>query len=684
MIAQLYSLPSWVISGDDKPDLQLFNSWQSQNNALPFNVQTVQYPTLDKILIQGQWQQTDLLAYNYILWNGRYYVITNIQYVSVENGVVKIEGKIDVYLSFMINYFDETLLTNATTQVYFKQKHMNRFWYLNDNPSTPYIYYSKQFYLLNTFPQLANVGSKKLKSVIYPQTDYYVPWTTDFANTSAKCQGFYNQTVYPTTTEVYPVICWKMGVGENDINAHGSYPFPFGLSQLGGWDFNLSWWELLKYVSNDYYTDVIMFPLPLTCYYNVPALNPKVTIATVTDVIGIQEANNITRQYTNGWKPDNDFCIAGGTNRLTAFANVKPAQWNGDYSNVEPMLLNWYDINVRMYGQDMTVDLTAFDGYKVNPNGLLDNATVQSFFLSHVITCSVPHFTCSNVSLVSWLNFVATTSNLDSNFTCWNYNNFNDTIFMVDMKCTVPSVSNNWSNYLAQHNNQYDMGLNIAGLMAQNAQQEITIAQNRAGGDEASLLNPFGDVFKFVSGNYTSSIASAINEQIVSQSIAPNDYAIANDRATYMSTGMKKDYSRVSNLRNASITAVNTLFDSNFVNVYEYPVAYEQLVVINYCALYGYLLERWDNWGNWYNRTLCNYVKCTNWAKAMLTGLNAYYFQACEDLMEHGIRVWTQASNQGYAGINYNRVLYNEGEYTNVEVNENNDEINWLILGYNA
>ena len=68
----------------------------------------------------------------------------------------------------------------------------------------------------------------------------------------------------------------------------------------------------------------------------------------------------------------------------------------------------------------------------------------------------------------------------------------------------------------------------------------------------------------------------------------------------------------------------------------------------------------------------------------MLTGLNAYYFQACEDLMEHGIRVWTQASNQGYAGINYNRVLYNEGEYTNVEVNENNDEINWLILGYNA
>lgn len=686
MVVTLYYLPSWFVSPDDKPSYQLFQSVLQNGSALASELAgaTIKTPNLKTIVVQSAWttnannqnQPTDTLKYNYVQWENRWYIIRNISFKSAQSSTIEITAEIDVYLSFMVSYFDET--TTNDTPVYFKQKHLNRFMY---DGTTPIANFSQQFYLLNIHPALKNVGSKKQKVVVYPQTDYYEAMEVPSSSWTGSAQGFYNGTVYPTSTEVYPVVCWKMTAGENDITATGAYPFPFGLSPLGAYSSNINWWQLLKYVSGDYYVDVVMFPLPL--HYYMTNNNKQVEYWTsVYDVIGADASNQIVQAQGNNvtYQPGNDYAMTGGINRLTAIAKVNPTQL-GDSTGLEPLLMNFCDVNIRMYGQDCQVDLTAFDGYigGSDTDSLLSNETVQSYFLSHVITISPPHFTLTNVSMVSWPSLCDQSFN--PKFTCWNYNPFNDTVFMVDMKCVVPSISNNWNNYLAQHSMQYDMGLNISSLLAQNEQQKVTIASNLAGGMEASLINPFGDIAKLLTGNFTTYTASAINEQINSQSIAPNNYRIANDRLMYMESGMKKDYTRTSNLRNASMTAINTLFDSNFVNVYEYPVPYETTVVINYCALYGYILERWDAWKYWNNRTYCNYVKCANWSKAMVNNLTGAYFNACEEIMEKGVRIWNNAVGDvnAYSGVPFNQVIVNQNDsYENGELNFNNDEINWL------
>ena len=604
MVVTLYYLPSWFVSPDDKPSYQLFQSVLQNPSALASELAgaTIKTPNLKTIVVQSAWttnannpnQMIDTLKYNYVQWEGRWYIIRNINFKSAQSSTIEITAEIDVYLSFMVPYFDEG--STNTTPVYFKQKHLNRFMYFNN---TPHAMFSQQFYLLNVHPALKNVGGKKQKVVLYPQTDYYQPMTLPDSSWSGNAQGFYGGAVYPQSTEVYPVVCWKMTAGENDIITTGTYPFPFGLSPLGAYSTNINWWQLLKYVSSDYYVDVIMFPLPLHYYMNNN--NKQVEYWTsVYNVIGADASNQIVQAQGSNvvYQPGNDFAMTGGVNRLTAIAKVKATKL-GDCTGLEPLLMNFCDVNVRMYGQDCQVDLTAFDGYEGGSevDSLLSTDTVQSYFLSHVITISPPHFTLTNVSMVSWPYLCD--SSFNPMFTCWNYNPFNDTVFMVDMKCVVPSVSNNWNNYLAQHSMQYDMGLNISSLIAQNEQQKVTIASNLAGGMEASLINPFGDIAKALTGNFATYTASAINEQINAQSIAPNNYRIANDKLMYMETGMKKDYTRTSNLRNASMTAINTLFDSNFVNVYEYPVTYETTAVINYCALYGYILLEIDFFPNW-------------------------------------------------------------------------------------
>lgn len=687
MVVTLYYLPSWFVSPDDKPSYQLFQSVLSNPSALASELAgaTINTPNLKTIVVQSAWtsnasnpdQMIDTLKYNYVQWEGRWYIIRNIKFKSAQSSTIEITAEIDVYLSFMVSYFDEG--STNTTPVYFKQKHLNRFMY---DGNTPIANFSQQFYLLNVHPALKNVGGKKQKVVLYPKTDYYTAMEVPDSSWSGTAQGFYGGTVYPTSTEVYPVVCWKMTSGENDIITQSTYPFPFGLSPLGAYSTNLNWWQLLKYVSSDYYVDVVMFPLPLHYYMNNNEKQVEYWTS-VYNVIGANASNQIVQAQGNDvtYQPGKDYAMTGGINRLTAIANVNATQLN-DCTGLEPLLMNFCDVNVRMYGQDCQVDLTAFDGYEGggDVDSLLSNNTVQSYFLSHVITISPPHFTLTNVSMVSW-PYLTKDYNFNSKFTCWNYNPFNDTVFMVDMKCVVPSVSNNWNNYLAQHSMQYDMGLNISSLIAQNEQQKVTIASNLAGGMEASLINPFGDIFKVLSGNFATYTASAINEQINSQSIAPNNYHIANDKLMYMETGMKKDYTRTSNLRNASMTAINTLFDSNFVNVYEYPVTYETTAVINYCALYGYILERWDAWKFWNNRTYCNFVKCANWSKAMVNNLTGAYFNACEEIMEKGVRVWNNAVGDvnAYNGVPFNQVLVNQNDsYENAELNFNNDEITWL------
>ena len=127
MVATLLQLPAWFLSPDDKPTYTVFNNYLNsiQNNQMfETQCQTISTPTLSELVIQiGNIAWVSLINFNYLKWNDQYYVIQDVNYVSANNNVVQIHAQIDLYLSFLVRFFDEN--NNVlTTPVYFNQKHL--------------------------------------------------------------------------------------------------------------------------------------------------------------------------------------------------------------------------------------------------------------------------------------------------------------------------------------------------------------------------------------------------------------------------------------------------------------------------------------------------------------------------------------------------------------------------------
>ena len=70
----------------------------------------------------------------------------------------------------------------------------------------------------------------------------------------------------------------------------------------------------------------------------------------------------------NDYNSDNDKVLLGPTNQYYAIANEFNGNYVTDGSLLEPAVLNFNHVNVRMYGQDNTVNLTAFNYYVINPD----------------------------------------------------------------------------------------------------------------------------------------------------------------------------------------------------------------------------------------------------------------------------------------------------------------------------
>ena len=130
MIAKIYKLPAWLTSPDDKPDKQLWDVLISSSTySSSIEAQTVSAPDLDTITVQtgglGDIQTQQLYLSNFINVGTFWYQITNIYYEQqTNNGVYIVEGKLDIYFSFLVSFFDET--TTNSNRIYVHQKHLNR------------------------------------------------------------------------------------------------------------------------------------------------------------------------------------------------------------------------------------------------------------------------------------------------------------------------------------------------------------------------------------------------------------------------------------------------------------------------------------------------------------------------------------------------------------------------------
>lgn len=714
MVAQLLIMPPWFVSPDDKPSYELFQAAINNSSYVSVECKTIEAPTLSELVIQTSCDWTNLASYNYVKWNGNYYVIEDANYVSANNNVVQLHCQIDIYLSFLVYYFTET---NADVfPVFFLQKHLNRYRLNNAgggiagddiDPQT-------QFYLLNLHEQLGNVGSKQQKQVYTVNNFNYLESQTNyFANDNYFNVNGAIDAVGSIMPQAYPVILWQMTANGTFITSPSGdpqsvYPFPYGLGSIGlgsstiGSNKNTSPFQFYFFLSpsadlgSEYYTDVYLFPIGLNYLINQNSGgNLEASVSDVTDFTGWNYTTAATSTLQSGYNSTQDpVLLLSPTNHLYAFvesiANNTTLPSTLLLLQDEPALINYANFNVRIYGQDNHIDITGFrltSPFNTNYENYWLNYLL-TYLASFCITISPPNMMLTNIPFSTYL------SNNPTGFEerIWNYNDYNDAIYSCQLKATAPSASTNWADYMAENKKSYDMSLNVSQLLAQNAQANIKVAQAKYGGSIASYDNVGADLLSIITGSFGNKVASTYADSIGANVLAPNDAAIQQDKLNYLKTGMKADYTRTSNMRTSAISTINTLYDSTFCLVFEYPPEYEQIAVINYYALYGYKLERWVPFNYWNNRKMCNYVKIANFTNAVIGAqpltygyavYNAYYRGAIDSLLNKGVRIWNNAAfpnNYGYGSIPYNLVIMNgSNTYGNVELNQNNDELNYLI-----
>ena len=715
MIATLLQLPAWFVSPDDKPSYQLFqqalatvgNSTQVPGLMASIECKTIDAPTLSELVIQTSAEWSNVINYNYVKWNNNYYMIQDVSYVSANNNVVQIRCQIDIYLSFLVSYFNET--ESDIFPVFFLQKHLNRFRYnvQSQEIAGDYIDPQTQFYLLNLHEQLGNVGSKKEKQVYTvndftyqeSQANYFA--NDNYFNVNSSLDS--NGSIMP---QAYPVILWQMTANSTLVtNPSGDiqsvYPFPYGLGSIGlgssviGSSKNTSPFQFYFFLStsadlgSEYYTDVYLFPISLNYLVNQNSDGLTSNTTNVYSFTGWNYGQAASSYLAQGYESQDDpVLLLSPTNHLYAF--VKSINSSTTLPSTllllqdEPALINYANFNVRIYGQDNHIDIT---GFRLTSQL---NANYENYWLNYLliylasfcITISPPNMMLTNIPYDTFL------SNQVGGFegSIWNYNKYNDAIYSCQLKATAPSASTNWADYMAENKKSYDMSLNVSQLLAQNAQANIKVAQAKYGGSIASYDNVGADLLSIITGSFGNKVASTYADSIGANILAPNDAAIQQDKLNYLKTGMKADYTRTSNMRTSAISTINTLYDSTFCLVFEYPPIYEQMAVINYYALFGYKVERWIPFKYWNNRQVCNYVKIANFTNAVIgnnpNAFNAYYRGAIDSLLNKGVRIWNQASfgSGGYEPLPYSFVIMNDlSTYNNVELHENNDELNYLI-----
>lgn len=363
----------------------------------------------------------------------------------------------------------------------------------------------------------------------------------------------------------------------------------------------------------------------------------------------------------------------------------------------DPYLYNYVAFRLRCQGQDSFIDLTGFTQFND-----------WSYFFSFVLNMNHPLSTMTNISYLEFLqpNTIPTSKQWTNAYQGdqtvyttpipWNYNGVNDTVFMINLKDVMSSLSSNWTNYLATNLNYYHMGKNIAEINLQQAQLGLVDSIFSLGGafghtaintgstgaqNEWQLLtadSPEEAGYRAVMGDFGmgGAVLGGIEAGIGAASgIANSVFNLKKAKLEYDYElyGKKQDYSRVGNLRAASGNNVYSLFDASAVWTLEEPVEYEMKAIVAYYNAYGFILKKWVPFEYWYNRTNYNFVKITNFSDVYLNDLIEPYKNLCDEILGAGLRIWS------YTGEVLNQLdfttYYNA---TNVEAFQNNNEVEYL------
>lgn len=657
MIANIYSLPSWIAYPDNKPSYQLFQTFI--NNPVVLKAETIEQPTLTTLTIQSSYTVENWYKYNYVKFKNLWYVIKNVSYVSENNNVVTVNAELDIYLSFVITYFDTTKTFN--NMVFFKQKHMNRYYYTNSGTC---INFEQQFYLKNKHQALADIGKNNVKNTDYLNYQNYSGYN------DSSLTSYSNATLNSIMGEGFIYAIWNMSANESNQSSINQLP-TFGLVNIcgnasgqnsgpNGEAYNLPWWVMLQAVGNNSYTDFIVLPCPVEYGYAGNSFN---YVQNTQLLSNIQDFASGTIN-TNSWN-NNVIVWTVVPQNIYYFIDTNNTQYVNNYSvfndvyNSEPYLIQYCNFRVRGAGEDSIVDITYFN-----------NVTATTFIntlYSFVINLNHPTTQITNILYNVMLYYSQNINTSFSMMSPYMFNTINDVYYVLNWKLIYPSLSNNWNNYLTSNLNQYHTALNIAHYSLQKSQADLAFDTIKAA---------TGGIEGFFSGGIEGAINGAVNG---AESVTNGTFNELTQQTeyNYLKTGKKADMSRTSNARLA--TNNNAISYNNFTVsfVFECPPQYEQNLVVNYCYLNGYVVNRWIPFSYWYNRQLVNYIKCQYFTDSMLPTMNQTYKGMIDKLFNNGFRVWLPLSGVDYTTVPFNQLNLQTGTY-NLEINKNNNEIDFI------
>ena len=696
MIIKAYNIKeSWIFTTENKPSKQLFSTILASATMSSWSPEFVERPDAYTLRVRGSTPIAPLYAYKWNLIaleqenesdNVVYYDVANVELVQEfdpsanKEPIIEITGKIDLYLSFICNVFDEQ--NPSTVPVYVKQKHLNRYYYQDGNKV---LNFSTQFYLKNKHHALNDVGENLTKDAYYAGVqDYNRVNTNQVSNPILQNRIYNNATLQYEFRQSFLYVLWKMTSNETDQQMWGNTIQWTGLVNIGlvgaGYQTNptcMPWWWLLMYVGSSAYADITNLPLPIEFGY-------------VYNSTGIQ---NIGQQFINGnFTTLGNFAPNTWTSTAPTVWNNYPAEdlvvWNFmpcsimyifdqtqatnnevyvdvlQLFNTEPYLFQYCKMRCRGAGEDAFVDITFFDNF--NPLNFV--CTLFSF------TINLNHPTTQITNIDYTLQDYLVRRNVTNNIWMvpWGYNKLNDAYYVLNWKSIYPSLSNNWNNYLLNNLNQYHTALNVSHYALQNAQANI------AWGAISSLGEIVGDIFDPANWGDLGGAIGGLGQGLTNNSFAELEQQ---QQYNYLKTGKQQDMSRASNERLATNNNVISYNNNLLSFVFEMPVQYECNLVINYCMLNGYILDRWDPLAYWYNRKYCNYFKCAYFSDCILQNLFTDYKKQIDGILNKGVRIWTNASysaNISTPTLNLSAFVNNDQQYANPEINPNNNELTYL------
>lgn len=655
MIATVYDLPSWIANNDNKPSLQVFNQLLNQSSSFSLKAETIEQPTLTTLIIQSSYTVEDWYKYNYVNFNNLWYVIKEVKYVEATNNTVEIEAEIDIYLSFIVNYFDET--KQYDNLVFFKQKHLNRYTYGGDNPV---INFSLQFYLKNKHPALNDIGVNLNKFCDVVNSSSYNASSVNLSNPLLINNYAGGNAYCYALCKISPSASFSGNFG-NNLEMYQEIPNLVAINIAFSTIENktvamyptVGWKDFLNYVGNEVYTDYILLPLPIeqAQVYNGTSLNPIITnlnelnsnsnYATSASNVTILNANNNAWINYVAW-------LINPQHLYYTLSNIEGTFLYYELTNlwIEPYIYQYCKFRARMSGEDSFVDLTYFNNFTPSNAAL----SLESF----VINMNYP------VTQITNINF--NLMNFNNNLQPYTYNSINDAYYTINLKCVYPSVSNNWNNYLLNNLNQYHTALNIAHYAVQNS-----FANMVTGG--------IGGLFNIIGKSGLDGLG-ALNSFAGSETSNIFNYYSQEAQYNYLKTGKQQDMSRVGNERLATNNNVIAYNNYLLTFIFERPVQYELNLVMNYCLLNGYVLNRWEPFYFWKNRTLVNYVKCCYFTDSFLPSMNITYKKLIDDLFNKGFRVWIKHNSINYTTTPFNNIVNNIN--SNNELLQDNTELSYL------